>query len=1571
MTVNKKGTPYFNDYDASKRYQEVLFKAGLGLQCRELNELQSMQLRQIKLIGDGIYKDGTVVIPGGTAYETNVDVISVQFEKGSVPTQSGVVFTGETYGVVAKSSSFVSRETNTYTFFIEYISSGTTGQNKTFFVGEAVTVNVNGVDVTGTVTDITAGSRFSVKSGVYYAGGRFLESNDQTITLDIDSVTPSYCVGFDVDETVVSVNEDPTLYDNANGYPNHAAPGADRLKVTLKLTKYPLSRLSTLPETFIELFRVNGGDVVKDVKNTQYSTLADTLARRTYDQSGNYTVNPFHVQIHENDDTSFIVSIGAGKAYVKGYEVENITTKHIVVDKARQSENFNNAALSPKLGSYVDLSDINIIPQFNYFQQVEILDKDKALIGHARILMITSINNGYRVYMFDIMNGAYVKDTTFFSKSRYLRGSVNDREFLATIKSATPDIKDTGYGLVFDLPVSNVKTLVNPETGKIDTTLQVVSQYFTRTTTEGKIVLSAQSGESFIAQNPLVTMGAFIDSKPALIENVSDKCIIGGSPTGAIVTIDLGKENAGRDVVLNLVCVKENATYKAKIPTSDSISFDVKSNNGKYDLRKADVYSIEQVYDADGKDVTSSFTLYSNKTISSYDVSYVISDNDNFKMPITIKFKYFQHGHGDFFCVDSYNSIKFEDIPKENGTSLGDVLDFRPRKDDSGVDYIGYGSNTSAIPQPNTVITTDISSYLPRRDKVYVSSTGEFGVVKGTPKQEPTYPNDVVDTMSLCTLDIPAYTGNIKEVALTEINNKRYTMADIGKLDSRISRTEEEIALSKLEKEVTNTQVYKDNGDAYYKNGFAVDSFTDHTNSKLDDSSYHASIGLGVLAPEIDVQNIPAKFLSGSGVSVKNGIGTLSYQETALINNSQHNTTVAIPKSNNRKWMPHLKLTPSHSPMFKGDKAMSNFSGDSVDSLPSQTWNSWGLHWIGVSPETFNDALLRTPDNATTVNGRVIDRNYTPRPHFGTIEVSVKGFKPNTRVYTLFGGINDVTEYCYTDISNTQSTQLITNNEGKLSFTVKLPETFTKTLSAGSYAIIVCDAQSLSDWSAISCFAIEYYTVVGASNIEQQRTVSTRITSPRFGAATGFNNSLAQVFEVEGDNGKFVTSVDLFFAAKDDNQPVNIELREIEADTPNNNVVSGSKVTLTSSEVFVNGTTTVTFDHPIYLQSGFKYALVVSSASDAYSAYASDTSGSISSTPHLLNLLYGNGESNWGAYENVQISMVLKRAKFDTTGTASLVLCHDDAYNILTVNTVSSTSNDNHIKLEINGGHSLMVGNIIHISGFNYEQLGFKYSNSADDFYVTEIGVDYIIVRHNSNAIGVSSQSASIPSPTGTFLGNSRADIVNIANNNLTLLGTSIDYSIVTTNSENGVPYSGTYSYKVEPNTNTVLGKEAILANTYDENVNFMGGKTFKLVHTLSSTDDSLSPVVDIQRTNIIIPYYKVGESRYSGYNQHITKVMQTTTPAEYLRAYMAIMCPSSSDVTVSCRYANSEQEILSKDWETMESSSKNVVSSIYVDRMFTKETNAFTFYQLKITINSNSKTEVPLIKRLRVIAMT
>ena len=82
----------------------------------------------------------------------------------------------------------------------------------------------------------TIGSSASVSSGVYFIRGAFVRVNQQTIILEQYSNGPFYRIGLQVVESAVNAKDDPDLYDNAKGFSNFAAPGADRLKIDLKLT---------------------------------------------------------------------------------------------------------------------------------------------------------------------------------------------------------------------------------------------------------------------------------------------------------------------------------------------------------------------------------------------------------------------------------------------------------------------------------------------------------------------------------------------------------------------------------------------------------------------------------------------------------------------------------------------------------------------------------------------------------------------------------------------------------------------------------------------------------------------------------------------------------------------------------------------------------------------------------------------------------------------------------------------------------------------------------------------------------------------------------------------------------------------------------------------------------------------------------------------------------------------------------------------------------------------------------------------------------------------------------------
>ena len=91
-------------------------------------------------------------------------------------------------------------------------------------------------------------------------------------------------------------------------------------------------------------------------------------------------------------------------------------------------------------------------------------------------------------------------------------------------------------------------------------------------------------------------------------------------------------------------------------------------------------------------------------------------------------------------------------------------------------------------------------------------------------------PPDNPDAMTLYTLTIPAYTFSLNDIITRYVDNKPFSMRDIGKLEKRIERLEYYTALSLLEKETAarnfTTNSAKDSlfnikGNAF-KNGIVI-----------------------------------------------------------------------------------------------------------------------------------------------------------------------------------------------------------------------------------------------------------------------------------------------------------------------------------------------------------------------------------------------------------------------------------------------------------------------------------------------------------------------------------------------------------------------------------------------------------------------------------------------------------------------------------------------------------------------------------------------------------------------------
>jgi hypothetical protein len=303
--INFSSEPYNDDFDENNKFHRILFRPSYAVQARELTQLQTILQNQIKRNGDHIFKQGAMVIPGQISLDTEYHYVKIQPTYGALSVESfiaefeGTVITGGTSGVTALVLK-VEHATGTdpTTLYVRYTNSGTNGTTKVFANAEEITsagggsVNIFAASATG------IGSAAAIERGVYYVNGYYVLCDAQTVLLDKYTNIPTYRVGLTIDEQKKTPEDDETLLDNAQTSFNYAAPGAHRYFIDLILSK--LSVTSTSDENFIELLRTTEGIVNKQIVNTAYSELEKTLARRTYDESGNYTVSDFTIDVREH-----------------------------------------------------------------------------------------------------------------------------------------------------------------------------------------------------------------------------------------------------------------------------------------------------------------------------------------------------------------------------------------------------------------------------------------------------------------------------------------------------------------------------------------------------------------------------------------------------------------------------------------------------------------------------------------------------------------------------------------------------------------------------------------------------------------------------------------------------------------------------------------------------------------------------------------------------------------------------------------------------------------------------------------------------------------------------------------------------------------------------------------------------------------------------------------------------------------------------------------------------------------------------------------------------------------------
>lgn len=371
------GAPYFDDFDGKKGFHRILFKPGVSVQARELNQLQTLLQEQINRLGTHLFKNGSIVVPGAVKHSMTSRYVCVDDVGGNLTSLTALIgkriyqdISGKAIYATVK---LAEEHAGKNVLIVVYENSATKLEG-----GQLVNVNAFEPLTPLMVEDYEAiydlrvsehgpvlsdsgptpeyapstgsATTADISAGVFFFDGYFVFVESQSIIVDPFSGSPSKKVGLLVEKTIVDAYDDASLFDNASGYANEAAPGADRLAIGMTLIARNAD--SSDSDDFVELIRFEGGLIRINRQTSSYNILGDALARRTYDESGDYSIYGYDIKVIDHrrdsatpdglktpaqggDDNLLAIEIGPGKAYVKGYEVETPSNSYIEVDKAR------------------------------------------------------------------------------------------------------------------------------------------------------------------------------------------------------------------------------------------------------------------------------------------------------------------------------------------------------------------------------------------------------------------------------------------------------------------------------------------------------------------------------------------------------------------------------------------------------------------------------------------------------------------------------------------------------------------------------------------------------------------------------------------------------------------------------------------------------------------------------------------------------------------------------------------------------------------------------------------------------------------------------------------------------------------------------------------------------------------------------------------------------------------------------------------------------------------------------------------------------------------------------------
>jgi len=645
----------------------------------------------------------------------------------------------------------------------------------------------------------------------------------------------------------------------------------------------------------------------------------------------------------------------------------------------------------------------------------------------------------------------------------------------------------------------------------------------------------------FTQNSATVDPGTHID----LTSNNSNASVTVNSSTS--ITIDTGGAVTGTGTVRVYVPVQvadSNPIAKA-LQTSQYVKIDtgthVAGTTGEYNLGVVDLYKIESItagsnsdYTTGQTDVTSQFRVNKGQQDSYYGQAKIFKKSSatvdiSTNRYIVVKFSAFTQtiSGPSFTCLDSYpvddaatpaaNTIRTENVPLYNSQKYGDFnlrdcVDFRPYMTNTATLTGTLGSatvnptNDKTInrpgqgltnPLPTKTFSTDLKYYQGKKLRLILDFDGEYRLVEGAYSDNPTMPSEPAKAMTMALIDLPPYPSLSPEAgkiagrpdytsSIKNISQKRFTMKEIGGLESRIKNLEYYASLNLLETYAKDQTIVNSTGVDRFKNGILVDPFTGHNVGSVLDPDYKISIDpeRKLARPFFVMENIRTQIFDnvsasatyqGTELRQTGETITLPYERKVLASQLQASQTENLTKELTFHYAGDLTLTPDVDNFV--DTAVQpavnvNFDGN-YDAWENMA-NAWGTQWgswedSGVANVTTSAQTLSTFNTgggdgsgatfttttteqtqvrqgigidvtASTENvslgEKVVDMAFAPFMRSQLIIAEATRMKPETRVYPFFDG-EDVSANCTLEDGST--TTLTTDANGGVVVRFTLP----------------------------------------------------------------------------------------------------------------------------------------------------------------------------------------------------------------------------------------------------------------------------------------------------------------------------------------------------------------------------------------------------------------------------------------------------------------------------------------------------------------------------------------------------